>query len=194
MKESREVVKIVNERMSEKYEVSVPELKNPRAKIIGMEEELTKDELVKVLKRQNEWLVNARVDVISVYDTKNNKWCATIELDPEIFEKCMEIMKVKVMWSVCRVTEDLKVFRCYKCNGYNHKQSNCTNKVTCRLCALNHHSSVCKSTKEECVNCKVANSKFGLKLNTNHPATSDKCGVYKRKVEAERRKIKYNQI
>lgn len=194
VKDSSEVAKIVNEKMSDKYEVSMPELRNPRARIMGMDNELSEDELVKVIKRQNEHLADANMKVISIYNTKVNKWCAIIEFNSESFEKCMEINKLKVMWTLCRVTEDINVYRCFKCNGYNHKQSNCTNKVTCRLCAMNHHHSVCKSKKEECVNCKVSNDKLGLKLNTNHNATSEKCSVYKKRVETERRKIKYNQI
>lgn len=193
-KDSSELVKLVNEKMSEKYEVTMPELKNPKVKIIGMDNELTEDELVNVMKRQNEWLANAEIKVLNIYKTKSNKWCAILELNPENFEQCMQWKKVKVMWTACRIVEDLNVFRCFKCNGYNHKQINCTNKVTCKVCALNHHSSVCKSKKEECVNCKVANDKFKLKLNTNHTATSEKCAVYKRKIEAERRKVKYSQI
>lgn len=74
--------------------------------------------------------------MIKVYKTKNNKWCAIVELNPESFEKCMDSKRLKVRWTVCRVTQELNVFQCFKCNGYNHKQINCTNKVTCRFCAL----------------------------------------------------------
>lgn len=190
--ESKEVERIVKEKMGEKYDVSVPELKNPRVKIIGIENELSADELVKVVKDQNDWLADGDVQVINLFKTKRNNYTAILELDADSFEKCMRANRIKIGWSMCRLVEDLNVFRCFKCNGYNHKQVNCTNKLSCKVCAGNHHSSVCRAKTENCINCKTANDKFGVKLKINHAATSDKCSIYQKKLEAMRRQIKYS--
>ncbi len=92
---------------------------------------------------------------------------------------------------MCRLSEDLNVFRYFKCNAYNHKQSNCINKLSCKVCAGKHHSAMCRAKIEMCVNGKTANDKFGVKLKTNHTETSERCSVYVKKLEAVRRQIKY---
>lgn len=103
--------------MSENYVVSMPDLKNPRFKIIGIEHEMNEDELLKAIKSQNNWLANGDIKVINLFKTKRNNYTAIIELDPESFEKCMKARKLKIMWSCCTVGEDLNVFQCFKCNG-----------------------------------------------------------------------------
>lgn len=190
--ESQEVEKIVSEKMGEKYEVSVPNLRKPRVKIIGIENELSVDDLVETIKSQNEWLMNDDIKVINLFKTKIDNYSAIVELEPDAFEKCMKAKRIKIKWTMCRLYEDLNVFRCFKCNGYNHKQVNCTNKLSCKVCAGNHHSSVCRAKTEMCVNCKTANDKFGVKLRTNHAANSDKCSIYVKKLETVRRQIKYS--
>lgn len=172
--------------------MTLPELKKPRIKIVGIEEELSDEEILKALKSQNEYLANSEMKVCNMFKTKRKNFTSIVEIDSNSFEKCMETKRVKIMWSNCLVCEDLNVFRCYNCNGYNHKKAHCTNPQTCRRCAMNHEYKVCNANMELCVNCKTANEKFNLRLNTNHQANSDKCTVYLKKVEAERRKIKYS--
>lgn len=178
--------------MGENYVVSVPDLKKPRVKITGVDQGVKEDDLIVGLKRQNERLANGEFKLMNMFKTKRNDATAIIELDAVSFEHCMKARKVKFGWSICSIGEDLNVFRCFKCNGYNHKHNQCTNKLACQRCAQNHDHRVCKSRTEVCVNCKIANEKYNVRLNTNHAATSDRCPVYLKKVDAERRKIKYS--
>lgn len=189
---TREVQKLVNEKMSEQYVITVPELRRPRVKIVGIEEEMNEEELGEALKSQNEFLAKSEMKVINLFATKRNNFTAIIEMDANSFEASMKARRVKIKWSSCFLCEDLNVYRCYNCNGYNHKRTNCTNKKSCQRCASDHDAKECNSTIEVCVNCKEANEKFNLRLSTNHSANSEKCTVYMRKVEAERRKIKYS--
>lgn len=191
--ESKEVHKVANEKMSDKYVITVPELKNPKVKITDINQELNEDELVSALREQNDFLKNSEMKVINSFKTKRNNFTAIIELDAVSFEECMKIKRVKVIWSNCKVIEDLNVFRCFKCNGYNHKSTNCTNSQSCKRCAGKHDFSKCDVERETCVNCVVANEKYNLKLNVNHAAYSEKCAVYIKRIEAERRKVKYSK-
>lgn len=191
--ESERVKKLICERMSDKYEVLTPELKRPRIKILNVTDELSNVELIDTLKAQNEFLENGELTVINFFQNRNKTYTAIVELDPISFESCMRIKKIKILWTICNVVEDLNIFRCYKCNGYNHKQKNCTNALTCKRCGDNHNFAQCTSETENCVNCKTANEKYNLRMNVNHAVTSEKCAVYKKRMEAERRKIKYSR-
>lgn len=192
LSESEAVKELVSERMSDKYDVTIPELKKPRVKILGINDELEATELTSALKSQNSFLEESEMTVINFFKNQRKSFTAVVELDPAAFEECMRIKKVKILWSSCHLVEDLNVFRCFKCHGFNHKLINCTNKITCKKCAGSHDFSQCTSDREICVNCKVANEKFNLRLNVNHAVTSEKCSVYKKRREAERRKIKYS--
>lgn len=192
LSEKREVEKIMTEKMSDNYEVVVPNLTNPRVKIVGINEEMEESELIKALKSQNDFLKGSDIKIVHFFGTRRKDFTAIVELDAQAFERCMSNKKVKVMWSRCNVMEDINVFRCFKCNGFNHKGDKCKNKQSCKKCAGNHDFHQCKSKKVECVNCKYANEKYNLKLNINHSVTSDDCAVYLRRVETERRKVKYS--
>lgn len=189
---SKEMEEVVKENLGKNYEVTVPELKNPRIKIIGINEELTDDVLKNALESQNEFLKDKDMKIIKVFKTKRDDFTAIVELDAKTFEQCMKNKAVKVLWSRCNVFEDINVFRCFKCNGFNHKMANCKNDKSCQRCAENHDFQQCNSRVVACINCKSANRRHNLKLNENHVVTSEECTIYRRRVDAERRKTKYS--
>lgn len=191
--ESEQVKKLLCEKMCDGYDVLTPELKKPRIKILDVADELSDVELINTLKTQNDFLDKGEMTVINFFRNRNKKYTAIVELDPTSFEQCMKTKKVKILWANCNLLEDLNVFRCFKCNGYNHKQANCTNDVTCKRCGEKHDFTHCTSETEKCVNCRTANEKYNLKLNVNHAVNSEKCSVYKKRIETERRKIKYSR-
>lgn len=191
--ESEEVKKVVNEKMSENYVISIPELKNPRVKIIGIRDQVNDTELIDSLKNQNAFLTNGNIKVINIFKTRYENLTAIVELDSASFEECMKARKLKIRWSICTVIEDLNVFRCFKCQGYNHKHNNCTNNLACKRCAEKHSVMQCNSIKEVCVNCKIANEKYNLRLNTNHAVNNEICAVYQKRIKTERRNIKYSK-
>lgn len=105
----------------------------------------------------------------------------------------MEQKYLLIGWGSCIVEEYVNVNRCFKCCGYNHKSTVCKNKQACIKCGDEHKMKDCKSEINKCVNCSIVNNKWKLKLDTNHQANSNLCSVYKKKLEAERKRIKYNQ-
>ncbi|KAJ6649282.1 Neuronal acetylcholine receptor subunit alpha-7 [Pseudolycoriella hygida] len=114
--ETEKVKNLVHETMSEKYVVSVPDLKNPRIKITGITDQLSDDELVNTLKQQNIFLANSEIKVINMFETKSNeRKTAILEVDSKSFEECvssaMDIttstLTALIIWHV----EDVQPFR-----------------------------------------------------------------------------------
>lgn len=101
--------------------------------------------------------------------------------------------RLKINWERCRVFEDLNAYMCHKCCGFNHIGGTCKNKLACVKCAGEHIGSRCESDVEMCVNCVMAKSKYGLKLNINHKASNRECEVFKRKEYLKRKKVKYSE-
>lgn len=194
IEESKKLQKEASTKLGEDYTVIIPELKNPKMKILDMCENLSEDDIIKYIKKQNTYLSDGYIKVLDIYENNLNKqFNAIIEVDTTTFQKINEQKKIIIGWNVCRVYEYIHIKRCYKCCGFNHKSSVCKNKQACLKCGGEHIKKNCTSMESECVNCKSINEKLNLKFDTNHPAYSRECPVYKRKIENVQKNIKYNQ-
>ncbi|KAL3277890.1 hypothetical protein HHI36_013231 [Cryptolaemus montrouzieri] len=105
---------IKEEQFGKKYEVNLSEMKNPRAVIVGVEEEVLdrrNDEIVSILLSQNEFL-DKKVDKITInkkYFVKSKNLQAksesgnVIEIDPKIMNEIMNVEKMHVKYRNCGV-------------------------------------------------------------------------------------------
>jgi hypothetical protein len=91
----------------------------------------------------------------------------------------------------CNVYEDVLVYRCSNCCGYNHKAADCKSNKVCSKCGSEDHISKDCRKIEECVNCSRANKNLNMRLNVDHNTFDRKCAIYKRYEEKYHNKIKY---
>lgn len=182
--------KETQEAMGDDYIIEVTEMRKPKIKIASMNEE--HENIEDKLKKQNEWL-NDDIKLIKQYKNSKRMFSAILEVGATNFKSMMERKKVIIGWERCMVYEESNVSMCMKCCGYNHKAKICRNKLACRNCGNEHKTIDCRTKKIECINCKIANEKLNLKLNTKHKATDNKCMIRKRKEEAERKKTQYEE-
>lgn len=180
------------EEMAEGYTVVMQKIRNPKVRITNMSRKLSGDEIIECMKRDNEFLKEADMKVLYVYDIKNTESYGTImEVDPKTFKQLMKEGNVAIGMNKCNVTECLNVLRCYKCCSYNHKANVCLHKIACLRCGGEHLMKDCRSKSSKCINCKVISEKLKLNLNINHPAWSRECSVLIRKRERAKRFINY---
>lgn len=190
---------IVN-KMGNDYEVKLPVKKNPRVIIVGIEEnELTKEKeefLAKIVK-QNKISEDENFKLELIYTTKvrNNTFNAILDVDQRTFRSLIrkdEDNIIHVGWRNCRIYEHMGVRRCFKCAGYNHNSKDCREKVSCVLCAGEHHRSECNSNNvTRCINCLRANEKFKLNLDVDHSAIDRKCKCYIKIIDSMKKKTDY---
>lgn len=183
------------EKMGNKYETKTESRKNPKIKIIGLEHNYTKEELVDCIKNQNSTVnVNSKIEVI-IIKKMVTKYMAIMEVDQDVFRSVMKSGMLLIDFSVCSVFEHINVLRCFQCSGYHHTVKNCRNKdCVCIKCGLTGHSSQnCETESKDfcCPNCLEANKKYKLGLMINHGPFDRQCEVFKKKTEIERRKIEY---
>lgn len=91
----------------------------------------------------------------------------------------MTVKKVYIGWERLPIYEDLSVLRCFNCQHYQHKTSECKKQVVCSYCAGEHNYKDCSKNNKKCINCENSNEKFKLKCDTNHEATDKGCPTYK---------------
>lgn len=180
-------------KMGDKYTVKITESNTVKVKLIGMSDKLSEDEMLKTMREQNEFLMNSEIKIKTIFENKkHNDFGAILEMDNESYNKILTGEKIKIGWCRCRVFECVDVRRCYKCCGYNHRSSQCKNRLSCLKCGGEHLMKDCSARNYVCVNCKIAVEKLNVKLDIFHPAYSFACPVYKRKIQIEKKKMKFN--
>lgn len=114
--------------MGDNYEVKITELIKPTILISGMNDELSKEEIIECIKLQNNFLENSEIDVISTFSYGKSKkhYSAICKIDSVNFEKIIEQSRVNIYWDKCYVKEFILVKRCFNCFGYNHKADDCS--------------------------------------------------------------------
>lgn len=183
------------EQLGDDFIVSAPVKKRPRVRVFGFSDQYNAIDFVNVLKDQNSSVCNeeSHVSVLHLFNGKSNsKFGAKLEVDASTFKKMIDAGKVFIGWDSCWVTEDLNIRRCYKCWGFNHVSSKCSEPLQrCPKCCGNHHQNDCDSTIEKCAVCCDAVSKFHMKIDTNHTVFSLHCPSYIHRVALQHQSVDY---
>jgi hypothetical protein len=187
--------------------VTKPKQKNPKIVLYGVDSELTENditnEIVKKNKTIKDFLETTKSERIedhikckfqfrkknssqteaenanqTVVEHKLRTW--VLEVSPKIWQILSKLSSVYVGFRACRFEEYLFISRCFNCNGFGHKASECKQTVSsCGKCGQNHDTKNCKSTNAThfCSNCDRFNktSKGVKKVDTNHTVFSQKC-------------------
>lgn len=191
-KEEVEKIRSATEKkLKRSYDIRLPNQINPRIKIVGIEEDMDKETIEEMIRKQNACLIKEHhlLDV-KIIKKMRTRYMAIAECDPSCFSLLVESGKLSIGWSRCSVYEYVPVFRCYKCGNFDHKASECTEEDRCLLCTSVSHKTENCNEKVKCHNCVLMNEKFSLKLNVEHNIFDLNCSVYLRKVEAKRKYIK----
>lgn len=177
-----------------KYEIHTTKMLKPKIKIPGYEGNKGKKEIEECIRRQNPWITDSDQLYVTFIKQKKNKHESTIfaECSGGMFYKLMRYKKVHIEWNRCPVYEDLKITRCFKCQGLYHKNNKCEKHLVCEYCAGNHGVEVCQKTSKKCNNCVQANSKFKTNHCVSHAASDPECPSYKYHIEILKNKIDYN--
>ena len=186
--------KEVESKMSNDYTIQSQEKRNPRLKIIGLEQEMEQEELRKVILNQNKYIEDADLKIIVVKKMKI-KYMAIVEIDGENFLKIIEKGMLFINFTICPVFEYYDIHRCYKCTGYNHSSKNCTKNQVCMKCGISSHEAPqCSTLKENliCPNCNDANLKYNLGYFINHSPFDLNCQIYQNHVGKNKLQINYN--
>ncbi len=189
--------------LNEKYDVKIPDTKNPRLKIVGLDEKPEDNsEIIETLKKQNDEFFDnsSEIKVVTVFEMKNMRqkiyYNLIVEVNPKLYNNIMscEEPKVNFNWNRCKVFDALHVKRCLKCCSLDgHTTKECKNNVVCHKCSGSHKSQDCDKDKLNCINCQNYMKKLKLNLNTEHSVMSKECEVYQRILKSKMRSINYNE-
>mgnify|MGYP005984504437 FL=1 len=166
----------------------------------GVEKGYTDPELIEELYNQNPFMKNtigfdgwkAGIKILSRRECRNkNKENVLLQVRPVIL-KAIEKNGGKIILDLLAifVEERLRVAVCHRCAQFGHVQKYCApqNATKCPRCSGSHPLNECTSSTKTCPNC----ARFSNRNNEPHAATDIECPLYKKRLEIERRKIKYS--
>lgn len=193
--ETMKVRQAVNKQMSEKYDVILPEVKQPRIRITNIDIEIANEEIVNELKKYNQEIHDVDMKLITTINRKFRSYeskDAVFEVNGADYDRLIQMQILALPWRECKIVDHVYLKRCFKCCGFSHISKECKHqKQTCSKCAGSHKFSECKAQKLCCTNCKEANAKFKLNVDTKHHAWSKDCAVLQRRFRVLKNTIEY---
>ena len=166
-------------------QVSVVKDKLPCISIVGIEDEVTKSNLLNQVCKQNpsvSTLVNAGEEftVVFVKSASSGKFTAVARVSAKI-RNAIRAGRNRIFLGLtsCKVYDRFHVKRCNKCQQYGHYKADCTNSPCCAYCSEDHETETCElkdsndTSKFSCVNCKTKGHQ-----HIGHTAFSYTCPTY----------------
>lgn len=154
--------------------------------IKDIDEVTTKQEIGEALNGLLGEEIVTEADVVSLRQAFGGTQAATVTLPAHRSRALLDIGKVKIGWSVCRLRERTTLTKCFKCLGFGHISKHCKSEVDrsklCRNCGEEGH--IAKDCKKQasCMFCKGDNPQ-----QANHVAGSSKCPVFRRALSQKSR-------
>lgn len=174
--------KMVQEKMSQSYEVRELHGVLPRVRIVGMSEKLAEDQLADYIKKCNsDLLSNSECKLIKLFPLRKNKdiFQCILQLDRHSYDRVIKAGNLFVGFDSCAVFDAVEVYRCFRCNEFHHSSKFCKKPISCPLCGKNHDVKQCKSKQFHCTNCANLKNIDNIDVSTDHAVwAKEKCTAY----------------
>lgn len=183
------------DKLSDDYEITIPEPFKPKIKILGYSDNQTPEEIELCLKSQNQYIRenhNAHIKVVKIEKAKASKYQSCnilVEVDGVTYKNAMMNKRINIHWQRCRIVSCLDLQRCFNCSGFNHKSANCNSPMACPKCAESHNLKECSNQVAKCINCLNTNKRLSLNLDTAHYVWSQDCKIHQRMMDQKRRRL-----
>jgi hypothetical protein len=176
---------------------SEPKKRLPKIAIYGVNDDITESELVNDIISKNKVIGDylkgkSQAQLSSEFkfrfhlrrNSSNQNKTYVFELSPKLKQIINKMQTINIGWQACVWNDFIHIIRCFKCNKFGHKSTDCKESHdSCGLCSESHKTKDCKKLKSEhsCINCKQFNSiKQQEILATNHSSFDKSCESFKR--------------
>lgn len=162
--------KILNEEIGNKYSVEEETMKNPRLKIVGVQNNMNLDELESDIQKRNFQGRDAQCKIIHVFQNKDRSKNVLVEVSREMYvDVTNNNRKIFIGHQSCHAYDDFNVQPCLRCGRQGHSKNKCKEPVeTCFKCGGAHDITVCSSNILRCANCVYYNDKYKLDRDVSH--------------------------
>ncbi|GBN56914.1 hypothetical protein AVEN_170019-1 [Araneus ventricosus] len=171
-------------KLEERFTVSRPKRRRPQIIILGVDNSVDKDRLLKGLLAKNHFLADSKnhalIDIIfPIKARRSTNWVASV--DPGIYKLIFDQPGLYFEFSRLRFDNFFGVKQCHHCKRFGHTTKWCPRKedTFCTRCGMDHPVDTCKDII--CVNCTESNQRFKSGFNVNHgPKDKVNCNSFLR--------------
>lgn len=141
----------------------------------GLDEATTAEELHSCLVAQFQGLQINPEDIRGLRRMRDGTQIASVLLNANVAIPVLKQGTITVGWSRCRITQDVRPTRCYRCLGYGHRSATCknTDRADCCLrCGERGHKAKGCVAAPKCLICSS-------EVDRNHSTGSFACPTYR---------------
>lgn len=141
-----------------------------------MDEVTTKEELLKALADAFVWGSLPETAIRSMRESYGGTQTAIISLSFEQAKKALAAGKVKIGWTICRLSEAVRPKMCFRCLDFGHMAKDCKNEdrsKLCRKCGTEGHIAKDCNKDPQCLLCKDGDK------TRPHITGSSRCPMYR---------------
>ena len=174
---AQKIQNILTEKIGNDFNVEKYELKNPRMKIVGIQNNMSNEDLENDINGRNFMGHDTKCSVIHTYPIKNNtQKIAIIDVGSTLYSLVRKNNnKIYVGHQCCRAYDDLNLKPCVKCGRFGHSWKKCELRC-CLKCGGEHEFNECNVKTLKCTNCMYSNTKYAKNYDVNHMVTdTNKC-------------------
>lgn len=169
------MIDTLKEKFGNRYEVTKERIRNPRLKVVNMENNMNKEELETDINERNFNFSDSKCVVQHMYGNKKKSNNAYIELTGDLYAHVKNNGGfIYVGHEKCKVYDDFNLNPCFRCGGYGHSSKSCRHEETCLKCGQRHSTIECKEESFKCLSCIRLNSARQQNCNVDHKLTDTK--------------------
>lgn len=185
--ENEKFRKLVAEKLSADYDIKEVKGISPRLRIVGFSEKYDEETLHNLILKCNQDIFSddSECKIVKIFATRKNNsiFQAIVQFDKLSYEKIVKAGHLFIAYDSCSVFDAIEVYRCFKCNEFNHSATRCRKSVSCPICSGEHDVKQCKSQIPKCSNCIKLHATDNT-ISTDHAVWErDKCAVYCRALD-----------
>ena len=187
--------KILKSKLNNKYEVKIQQNQKPIIKILGILNNMDKNELENDINERNFSTFQNKCKILHNFKYSNNMQGAIIEVTSDLHEYIVNNKyNIFIGCQSCKAYDDLNISQCFVCAGFNHSSKKCRNDKKCIYCAGNHRAMDCDiNNKLQCTNCIHANIKYNCTYDIHHSASdTQSCQILQKKINVSISNTDYN--
>lgn len=161
-------------------EVKAPKEKLPEVKVVGIQENITEEDIPGKILRQNHLQCEESDFLVKTTWIGKQGKTAIIALKIPAYEALQGRTHVNIGWTRCPLYDNTYIPRCRRCANYGHTETRCgAEAVRCCNCGRNHHYKQCGTSVHYCWICGEGEY-GGSGESCGHSMMSDRCPTYQR--------------
>lgn len=182
-----EVLIKTDKELANKLTTTKPKEKLLQVKIVGIQEDISKEDLIKKIIKQNSLKCNPEHLKVNATWRGKQGTTAVIALHKAAWEGIKDRTHLNIGWTRCIIYDNTFVARCTNCARYGHTARWCQAKeVRCIECGGRHYYEECRSCEQECIACTEEGY---LSEEARHSMMALDCPTFLKRKKKEKERI-----